>query len=356
MSRRSPHAESTPSMRAAERRGPAGRVRALGLILLLALVGLAFAQIGDGPESLYTTLGVTPNDAGELELAEGFVARLEVRGGLVYVVEAEGTFDEAGRQAAASLVAAASGFGEGIEQPVLDFLASNLGNLAGSGTFEAGVEQYVLELDIAAGDAPYDGSLRFSLREIADEGFPEPAATLGPDDARFVIREFSDFQCPFCAQFAQGTLTQIKDSLLARGDVRFEYHHFPLQSIHANAVPAAEASECVLDVAGDEAFWQFHDALFERQRAWQGLGEPEAYFARTASELGADGDAVRACLDEGRFNADVLDAYDAAVALRLTGTPTVFVNGFKVQQAQTLAAYERLFELVDAFGDAAATP
>ncbi|MEM6431392.1 MAG: DsbA family protein, partial [Deinococcota bacterium] len=155
-------------------------------------------------------------------------------------------------------------------------------------------------------------------------------------------------------------LPAIKSELLTRGDVRFEYHHFPLQSIHPNAFPAAEASECILDLVGDDAFWSFHDALFERQNAWGSLGDPSSYFVRLAEDLdiaSSDNDAssesIEMCIDERTFAEDVREAYRVATEeLGLRGTPTVFVNGFRLTNPYEPTAISDKFTLVDAFADA----
>ena len=188
-----------------------------------------------------------------------------------------------------------------------------------------------------------------ALQEVPTDLFPVGTHTLGPSDARYVIREFSDFQCPFCAQYATQTLPSLKETLLSRGDVRFEYHDFPLQSIHANAVPAAEAAECVTAANTPDAFWTYHDALFERQQAWSGLSDPTAYFVRLAQDVGLETDGLEACIQNRTYASEVEAAYDAAVSLGLRGTPSVFVNGFRVENFNDPASYARAFSLVDAF-------
>jgi protein-disulfide isomerase len=79
---------------------------------------------------------------------------------------------------------------------------------------------------------------------------------------RIAIVEFSDFQCPFCGAHARDTLPDIKRNLIDPGTVRYVAMHFPLESIHAEALKAAEAAEC----AGKQGrFWEMYDRLFAKQ-------------------------------------------------------------------------------------------
>ena len=190
--------------------------------------------------------------------------------------------------------------------------------------------------------------LRWSLPK--SEGFPSSAHTLGPKDAEIVVREFSDFQCPYCAQYATQVLPELKKTLLARGDVRFEYHHLPLTSIHANAQLAAEAAECVTAANTPAAFWTYHDALFERQKAWEGLGDAAPYFVRLAKEVGLSNEGVTACLAEGRFTGEIQTAFSAATQqLGISSTPSVFVGPYRVPRANDLTSYEKAISRLAAF-------
>src|SRR3972149_11399237 len=88
-------------------------------------------------------------------------------------------------------------------------------------------------------------------------------ARWGDEDAPVEIIEFSDYQCPFCAR-VEPTLEQIKTTY---GDkVTIVYRDFPLTSIHPMAQKSAEATECVREKGGDEAFWKYHDTLFANQQ------------------------------------------------------------------------------------------
>ncbi|MEK7497584.1 MAG: thioredoxin domain-containing protein [Patescibacteria group bacterium] len=86
------------------------------------------------------------------------------------------------------------------------------------------------------------------------------SSSKGDSNAKVVLVEFSDFQCPFCARFYSETLGQIQKDYIDTGKVRLVYKHFPLISIHPNAQKAGEASECANEQG---KFWEMHDALFE---------------------------------------------------------------------------------------------
>lgn len=320
-------------------------------LVFFALLTLGAAQIGSTPEDFVVTFD--PLEPAEEGYTLGdFDVSLEERGSAVYGVSGEGVLDEAGIEALSGLIGAATGYGESIAEPTAEFFRTRIGELAGQGPVRLAVQEFDLALTVMGEAAPFDVRFELVPREVPAEVFPPTRHTLGPEDAKYVIREFSDFQCPFCARYATQTLPALKETLLSRGDVRFEYHHLPLQSIHANALPAAEAAECITAANTPEAFWLYHDALFERQGAWEGLGDPNPYFVRLAQDLGLETEGVETCLEKRHFADEIGEAYrTAAETLGLRSTPSVFVNGFPVTDFGNLASYERATELVDAFAE-----
>jgi len=104
-----------------------------------------------------------------------------------------------------------------------------------------------------------------------DDGQPGSVMLTGDDhykgnpDAQVVLIEYSDFQCPACRAYIPiitSLIEQFPDDLVV------VYRHFPLQSVHANARAAAEASEAA---AKQGKFWEFHDILFDKQTEWSRL-------------------------------------------------------------------------------------
>ncbi|MFA5106626.1 MAG: DsbA family protein, partial [Candidatus Micrarchaeia archaeon] len=102
----------------------------------------------------------------------------------------------------------------------------------------------------------------------------------GGQDAKVVIVEYSDFQCPFCVRVFPTT----QQILQEYGDkVKFYFKHFPL-SFHQNAQKAAEAYECALD---QRKGWEYHDTLFANSQA-DGTGLNVADLKKYAADLGLD--------------------------------------------------------------------
>ena len=163
-----------------------------------------------------------------------------------------------------------------------------------------------------------------SLQERANRGRMK-----GPESAPVTIVEISDFQCPYCRDFATTTYKQIDSAYVATGRARILYINLPLTS-HREAFGAAEAAMC----AGAQGkFWQMHDRLFATQREWSGQADAAQRFERLAGELQLDMAAWRDCTANDRTASIIVaDAMQAAEA-RINGTPTFILNGRGGQRA-----------------------
>ncbi len=89
---------------------------------------------------------------------------------------------------------------------------------------------------------------------------PEKDHWRGSKDARYVLVEYSDFECPYCQRF-HPTAKQFEQE---NEDLAWVYRHFPIRTIHPDAQKLAELSECVVEQKGPEGFWQFSDLVFEK--------------------------------------------------------------------------------------------
>lgn len=142
--------------------------------------------------------------------------------------------------------------------------------------------------------------------------------TLGDPNAPVVVWDFSDFHCPHCRAFTEGTEKQLIDTYVKTGKVRFVYKHF----IVINSWEAANASECA---AEQGKFWQYHDYLFKKQETDAPFSKDE--LKRYARDLGLDTAQFDKCVDSGKYMNIVQKEMDEGRRLGVRGTPTIFVNG-----------------------------
>ena len=138
----------------------------------------------------------------------------------------------------------------------------------------------------------------------------------GNKNAKITLVEYSDFECPFCSRF-----TPTVDAVLENypDDVRVVYRHFPLRSIHAEAAPAANASECA---AEQGKFWEFHDELFANQ-----TNLSTATYSKIAKDLGLNLSKFDECVSSNKYASAVQEDEASAQAAGGRGTPYSILIG-----------------------------
>jgi protein-disulfide isomerase len=156
--------------------------------------------------------------------------------------------------------------------------------------------------------------------------------TRGSPSASVTIVEFSDLRCPFCAR-----MPVVLEEVIKRyaGKVRWVFKHLPLP-IH----PDAPLAHVAVLAAGEQGrFWEMHDAILARPQA---LHRRDA--VSLASQLGLNADRFEADLDQSKLKA-LIDS-DAAEARRanVTGTPTFFINGTRLNGAVPATEFFRLID------------
>lgn len=170
---------------------------------------------------------------------------------------------------------------------------------------------------------------------------PPPYAsgtTKGLENAPVTIVEYSDFQCPYCARFAQEVEPYIDSEFVASGKVRVIFKQMVI--LGAESRWAAEASECA---AEQGAFWAYHAKLFAGQK-----GEGQGAFRRErleafAREVGLDPSSFKKCLDSGKYAAKVAQDTEEGRLRGVRGTPTLFIGG---QMVQGLLPFETLRQVI----------
>ena len=164
-----------------------------------------------------------------------------------------------------------------------------------------------------------------SVSNKANEGVTFESHIKGNEAASVVLTEYSDFECPACGQF-YGVINQMFKEFPT--EVKLEYKHFPLSSIHKHAISAAKAAEA----AGQQGkFFPMHDKLFENQKVWSKSATPHVYYEKYAEEIGLDMKLFKTHMKSSAITDKIASEFKEARDLGLNGTPSFFLNGEHMQ-------------------------
>jgi len=154
------------------------------------------------------------------------------------------------------------------------------------------------------------------------------------ENAKVVLVEYSDFECPFCGRH-HPTMEQLLEDF--GDDVAWVYRHFPL-SFHPEAIPSALASECA---AEQGKFWEFADIMFDNQ-----TGLNDAFYSSTAESIGLNMNDYNDCYDSAKYQ-DAVDEDEASGQVAgVSGTPATYVNGTLVSGAVPYETFKGIIEQI----------
>lgn len=176
-------------------------------------------------------------------------------------------------------------------------------------------------------EAPADGSPEVENDAGAVVRQPRPIDESdhirGDKNARLIVVEYSDFECPFCKMFHE-TMKQAQE-FYGADTLAWAYRQLPIASLHSRAEKESEASECAAELGGNDAFWAYADRIFELTPSNDGL-DP-ALLPKIAEEVGLDKEKFELCLASGRHQNRIREDIKDAASIGARGTPnSVIVN------------------------------
>jgi len=139
----------------------------------------------------------------------------------------------------------------------------------------------------------------------------------GNSSAPVSLIVYADYECPFCKTFHQTSKAVVKEY---NGAVNLVYRHYPLSFHNPGAQKQAEASECINELGGTSAFWNFTDAIYARTQS-NGNGFPLTGLVPLATELGLDGEKFQKCMDSLKYESRVKEDFAEGSKIGITGTP-----------------------------------
>ncbi len=141
----------------------------------------------------------------------------------------------------------------------------------------------------------------------------------GIEDAKLVIVEFGDFQCPYCLQ-SYPIIKRLQEEY--QNQIKFIYRDFPNIAAHPDSINAALAADCAYE---QNQYWPYQDKIFDNQNnlSLENL-------KLLAAQIGLNLSQFNDCLDNKKYITEIQDDMQAGLKLGVNGTPTFYINGIKV--------------------------
>ncbi len=162
--------------------------------------------------------------------------------------------------------------------------------------------------------------------------------TKGEGKKKVTLVEYGDFECPACAAYypvVEQVFEKYKD------DITFQYKNFPLRQIHKNAM-AAHRSAAAADRQGK--FWDMYDLLYKNRETWTTQTDPTTTFRTYAESLSLDMNKYDSDFKSEAVNAEINADIAAGQKLGVTGTPTFFVDGKKLENPKDVEAFNKAID------------
>ena len=190
-----------------------------------------------------------------------------------------------------------------------------------------------------AGISPLRLIANAMAQSAADVAKPQslPDMALGPADAKVTIVEYAAPTCPHCAAFNRDVFPKIKAGYIDTGKVRYVFREFPLD------IKAAAGSMLARCIAKDDAgkYFAVIDMLFKQQNDWV-LKNTTETLTRIGKQAGLTQAAVEDCLkDQKLLDKIAADQKFAAEVLKVSSTPTFFINGEMLKGEQSFEDFSK---------------
>jgi protein-disulfide isomerase len=161
---------------------------------------------------------------------------------------------------------------------------------------------------------------------------------LGKPDAPITIIEYASLTCPHCAEFNKEVMPELKAKYIETGKAKLIFRDFPLDQW---ALRASLLARC----APPDRYFGFIDVLFQNQGTWATAKDPMAALEKIGKLGGVSGDKFTACMEDKALQDAVLaQAKHGQDADGVQGTPTILVNGKKIDNPQSFADFDKILK------------
>ncbi len=139
----------------------------------------------------------------------------------------------------------------------------------------------------------------------------------GSKDAKFVLVEYSDLECPYCKSLHPTLIKLLREN---QGKVAWVFRHYPQISEHVKSQKLAEAVECAAEQGGEKGFWNMTDAIYDKMPNLELVELPYL-----ASSMGLSESELKTCLDTNKFESKVNTEQADAEKIGFRMTPSTVI-------------------------------
>lgn len=186
---------------------------------------------------------------------------------------------------------------------------------------------------------------RFNLAAL-DSDFPNGNADrnkiYGKLDSRFVLIEFTDFECPFCRKF-HNVAQQLVDE--SEGNIQWQFKHFPLAFHEPAASKLGEAAECVAEMGGNRAFWAYTDLIYKTSPS-NGAGIGLSKMLDMGQMLNINKQDLNECIASRRYKNIVIQDRKMGQEAGINSTPSMIIFDRQTRQTQLIRGLQKKSELL----------
>jgi protein-disulfide isomerase len=159
----------------------------------------------------------------------------------------------------------------------------------------------------------------------------------GNPNAKIVIVEFSDFECPYCLK-VQKTTRELREKY--QDKIKWVFKDFPLE-FHTHAMDAHIAANCVYRLK-PEKFWDYYDTLFSEKRTKEDF--EKSSLEKKALALGISKNDFESCIANPEVKKEIEEDIKEGSELGVSGTPAFFINGRKLTGAVPISEFEAIIQ------------
>lgn len=141
---------------------------------------------------------------------------------------------------------------------------------------------------------------------------------LGDPNAKLILVEYSDLECPFCKRF-YNTTKKLMEEYGKNGKLAIVFRHFPLDQLHSQSRTEAAATECAAELGGNTKFWEYMNDLFAITPSNNGLDLKQ--LPVIAKKIGLDVDKFTACQQNPEMAERVEKDFQDGIVAGAKGTP-----------------------------------